>query len=59
MKKNVEDENKVIVANGAVKAVHTDQTIKRGYRPIEEARRLSIERLIKSWETINQKPQPQ
>lgn len=55
MKKNVIKENKIIVENGVVKTILSEQTIKSGYMPIEEARRLSIERLNKRWEIINQK----
>ncbi len=52
MKKNVVKGNKIIVENGRIKTVLSEQTIQNGYMSIEEARRLSIERLNKRWQMI-------
>jgi hypothetical protein len=50
--KNTTD-NKIVVENGKIKTILNEQTIKNGYMPIEEARRLSHEWLNKRWEMMH------
>ncbi|MDY4741173.1 MAG: hypothetical protein SO293_07765 [Alloprevotella sp.] len=53
MKKSKITKNSIVVENGNIKTLLTEQTISKGYMPIEEARRLTIERLRKRWEMLN------
>lgn len=46
-------ENNIVVENGKIKTILNEQTIKNGYMPIEDARRLSHERLNKRWEMMH------
>lgn len=46
-------ENKIVVENGKIKTILNERTIKNGYMPIEDARRLSHERLNKRWDIMH------
>lgn len=50
--KNTTD-NKIVVENGKIKTILNEQTLRNGYMPIEEARRLSHEWLNKRWEMMH------
>lgn len=52
MEKNKITKNSIVVENGEIKTLLTEQTIKKGYMPLEEARRLSHERLRNRWELL-------
>jgi len=49
----MEKKNSIVVENGKIKTVLNEQTLRNGYMPIEEARRLSHEWLNKSWEIMH------
>ena len=49
MKKSKITKNSIVVENGNIKTLLTEQTISKGYMQIEEARRLTHERLIQRW----------
>lgn len=52
MNKKVIKENKIIVKDGELHTILSEQIKKDGYMSIEEARRLTIERLNKRWEIL-------
>lgn len=52
MEKKQITENSIIVENGKIKTLLTEQTIKNGYMSLAEARRLSHERLNKKWKLL-------
>lgn len=45
--------NSIVIKNRKIKTLLTEETRKKGYMPIEEARRLTHERLIQRWFLIN------
>lgn len=52
MNKKVIKENKIIVKDEELHIILSEQIKKDGYMSIEEARRLTIERLNKRWEIL-------
>jgi hypothetical protein len=54
MSKEKITENKVIIENGKIKTLFTEETKKRGWMTVKEMQRLLLQRIKKNRELINQ-----
>ncbi len=50
--KQKSNENKVVVENGKIDTILSEEALRNGYMPIEEARRLSHEQINKMGEIL-------
>lgn len=48
------NENKIVIENGEVKTILSEEVQRKGYMSIDEALRLSRERIIKVWNMMHE-----
>lgn len=46
------NKSRVIVENGKVNTIFSEEVLRDGHMPIEEARRLTVESIRKEWEIM-------